>query len=286
MAGRQVQAFGGVAEAHRRQRHAFQLEGVHDLVEAAVQLAEHARGGHRDVVQDDLAGVGGVPAHLRQGCAERQARGRRLDQERADPASARIRRGLRGHDQHIGRAGVGDEHLAAVQPPPGAVTDRRGGDGRHIRARSRLGDGQRRHALPACQRGQVGGPLPGGAVLDDMGCRHVRADQRAYRDAPAGPGQLFGQQGHGQLVAPAAAVFFRRQQAQQPGRAEFLLQLPRHAAQGFGLTDGRPHMPVHERAAHRLEVAVLGVKFPVHRQPPELRPSHPLFDRPDGRILT
>jgi hypothetical protein len=34
--GCQVQALGGVAQAHRGQRHAFQLEGVHDLVEAAV----------------------------------------------------------------------------------------------------------------------------------------------------------------------------------------------------------------------------------------------------------
>ena len=52
-----------------------------------------------------------------------------------------------------------------------------------------------------------------------------------------------------------------------------------------GATAAFKHIPVHERAAHRLEITVLVIKFPAHLQPPGLSIASHVSDRPDGRIL-
>ena len=62
---------------------------------------------------------------------------------------------------------------------------------------------------------------------------------------------------------------------------EFLPQLLRHPAQDLSLTNGQPHVPVHERAAHRLEVAVLGIISQLISSPPSV-PMAPIF-RPTGQ---
>ena len=129
-----------------------------------------------------------------------------------------VRRGAGGHHEHVGEAGVGDEHLGAVEPVAAAVRGGPGGDAGHVRAGARLGDGDDGELLPGDQGRQVAGLLLVGAELRDVRGRHVAADQRGDRDAAAGPGQLLGQDADRQGVSPAAAVLLGDAQAEQAAR--------------------------------------------------------------------
>src|SRR5919204_1365850 len=72
--------------------------------------------------------------------------------ERGDSLDPRIAARLREDDQEPRLARVRDEHLAAAEAPAIAVAHCFGADGRNVRARVRLGEGERRELFPACER--------------------------------------------------------------------------------------------------------------------------------------
>ena len=64
------------------------VQDLHGHLEALALAAQAVFDGHPDIVEDDVADVGALLAHLLLGLADGQARQVALDQEGADPATA------------------------------------------------------------------------------------------------------------------------------------------------------------------------------------------------------
>ena len=159
----------GQADAHPGQRHPLGLEALHDLRKAPPLLSEDAIPGHPHVLQNELTGIGGVPAHLLQRGPERQTRRVALHDEGGDalvPGATVL--AARGDDQDVRQPRVGDEHLGAAEQPVLAVGARPALHPGHVGPRAGLGDGDRGDRLTAQHRLQEAPALLGGAEAREM----------------------------------------------------------------------------------------------------------------------
>ena len=118
-------------------RHQQPLPGEvgHDQLEALVLLAEQVLLRHLDVGEGQLAGVGGVPAHLLQLLRHLVAGHLALEHEEGDAVVAALLGRLAGADEEVGADAVGDEGLGAVDDV--AAVDPLGEGARCRRRRSR-----------------------------------------------------------------------------------------------------------------------------------------------------
>jgi hypothetical protein len=116
--------------ANRAERHRQPLPlGVgDDQVEAATLLAEQRVVGHRDVLERDLGGVGGVPAELLQRAGANAVAG--LDDEEGEAAVPGLGAGADGRHVEVGAHAAGDEGLGAVDDPAAVDLLRAGADRR------------------------------------------------------------------------------------------------------------------------------------------------------------
>src|SRR5690606_40460686 len=89
------------------------IEALHGDLEALPLLAEPVGGGHHHVLEGDGAGGLAVPAHLLFLLAVGDAGGVGGDGKGGNPLGTGAT-GAQHHHQHVGVAGAGDEHLAAV----------------------------------------------------------------------------------------------------------------------------------------------------------------------------
>src|SRR5271166_1736851 len=200
------------AEGHRQ---ALPLEVGHDQLEALVERAEQVLLRHEDVLEGDRRRVGGVPAELLElGRADALAA---VDDEEGDAVVPALAGCLGSGDDEVRAHAVGDVGLLAAQHPAAVDALGAGGDGCHVRAGARLGDGQRADLLAADRGHEVALLLLLGAELPDRrrGDVDVRPDPRGGA-AGAGAGHLLAEDGLVQVVAALPAVGLRVLQPQQP----------------------------------------------------------------------
>ena len=156
-------------------RHQQPLPGEvgHDQFEAAVLLAEQVLRRHLDVGEGQLAGVGGVPAHLLQLRRHLVAGHLALEHEEGDAAVAALLGRLAGADEEVGADAVGDEGLGAVDQVAAIDLLRGGGDAGDVGAGAGLGDPERADLLAGDPRHQPALLLLLGAEVEDR--RHARS---------------------------------------------------------------------------------------------------------------
>ncbi len=127
-------------ERHGRDPDAAAVEGLEEQLVALPLGAEHVPGRDPAVLEDELAGVAGVEAHLLLHPADGEAGRIGLDDEGADLARLLFAIGDRRDDVGPRHAGVRDEALAPVQDPRIAVASRPRPGAARVAARPRLGE--------------------------------------------------------------------------------------------------------------------------------------------------
>ena len=159
--------------AHRADRdyQPFLRQLAHQLVEPAPFLAaEHVVGGHEDIVEEQLTGVGRVHSDLVELLAAPEAlRAVGLQAHQADALGTLGRVGLGDHDDEVRQLSAGDEGLGAVEAVTVPVLDRGRGDALQVRPRARLGHRDGADVFAAHQLGQPALLLLLGAVTHDVG---------------------------------------------------------------------------------------------------------------------
>ncbi len=136
------------------------------------------------IVEDDVAGMGALLAHLLVPFAELDARRAALDQERGNAVGTFVgRRGARHHGEEPGLRRVGDEALGAVEDIAVAIAPRGRLQGGGVGAGIRFGQREGADDLAGRELGQVAALLLLGPVHDDaLGADAVvGADERAER---------------------------------------------------------------------------------------------------------
>ena len=122
------------------------VEAGHGVAEACALVAEQVVGRDAAVVELDLGGGLGLPAHLALRRAEAEAGGSGLDQHGRDAARA-VAAGADHDEVEVGEAAAGDEGLGAVQGPAVVGAGRRGCAARRRPSRSRARSGSRRRCV-------------------------------------------------------------------------------------------------------------------------------------------
>ena len=119
------------------------------LLDPARLAAEEVLVGNDHVVEDDLAGGRRPHAELLDLLAERHAGKLPVDQEERDVLHPALGGRLRADRQHVGDGGVRDPRLGPLETPAAVDPLRRGGEIADVRARVRLGQGERGDLLAA-----------------------------------------------------------------------------------------------------------------------------------------
>ena len=244
------------------------LQGAQEVAEAGAALAQGVGHRHPARLEDQLAGVGGVPADLPVGAADPVPGGAGGHDDVGDlVAAVRSLAGHRGDGDQGGavQAGVGDERLGAVDDPLVAVQGGPGGQRARVRAAARLGEPEGAEPLAGGQGPEPPLVLLGGAVAPD---RHGRqADRGLEGDGHRGvdPGQLLDGQAQGGVVGTHAADLLGERQPEQ-AHAGHLVE--HHRVEGLvpvhGLGPGRHHL-LGEGADDLAELLLLGGQLVVHR---------------------
>ncbi|SPA54634.1 protein of unknown function [Cupriavidus taiwanensis] len=210
---------------------AFLGQVVHQVAEALILLAEQVASRHPDVVEEQFGGVLGVHADLLQLAAAAEALAIGFDHDQADALGAGRRVGLAHHHHHVGDEAVRDEGLAAVDDPFVAIPHCSGTAGFHVRAATRLGNGNGQHGLARADAGQPRLLLRFGTQPDDV--RRNDIGVKPEGNTAADIGHFLGDDGRVPEVAASTAVFHRQPRAQQafaasldPGRAVYDTVLP------------------------------------------------------------
>ena len=169
--------------ADRAERHQqpLPLEVGHDQVEAAVLLSQQVLGGDLDVGEAELAGVGGVPAHLLELRDDLVAGHVALEDQERDAVVAALLGGLDRADEEVGADAVGDEGLGPVDDVAAVDRPRVGADAGDVRAGAGLGDPERADLLALDRRDQEALVLLGGPELEDRRESRCRCGRRARR---------------------------------------------------------------------------------------------------------
>src|SRR5262249_39693898 len=131
------------------------LKGLHHLVEGATRLAEHALVGNYASVEDQLACVGRVPAHLVEFAADEKPRVARLDDESGHPAMSAVRVADGDYDDGVRKTAVSDKHLRSSDAPATSHAFGARLDAGDIGAGARLGDSDHPDCCTGDQRRQV-----------------------------------------------------------------------------------------------------------------------------------
>jgi len=143
-----------------------------------------------------------------------------------------------GSGQHadvVGAHAAGDEHLRAAQHVVVAVAHRAGLDARHVAARARLGDGERRN-LFAGEHGRNDALLLFLVAQDEDGRKGDAQGPEPRDDAARSPGeQPLDAQEPVQHVAAAAAELLWVCRAEDTRRCRLSIQLPRELSRLFPL---------------------------------------------------
>ena len=184
------------ADAAAREAEAPAVEHLHRDLEAASRLAEHVGGRDAHVVEEQLGRRAAADAQLVLRWAAPDPPSA-LDDERRDPRLGVLvgPRGPREDREDVGEAAVGDpdllpaEHVAPVALDIGARLD-----GRGVAAGARLGQRERRDALPAREARQVPAlllvgaeehqPLRADRLVRAQGHRHARVEPRHLLHCP------------------------------------------------------------------------------------------------------
>src|SRR5690606_13632062 len=134
-------------DADRTDRETTTVEHLHRGGKALADVllaADDSADWHAHILEDDIAGVGALLAHLAILLAERDAGKVRIDQKRADArrgAGLQIRAGKDGEDARL--RCVGDEALGAVEYELIPFTPRRGAQRARVGTSFRLGQRER-----------------------------------------------------------------------------------------------------------------------------------------------
>ena len=158
---------------------AFGGEAGTEMGPAAARHAEDVLSGHRNIVQEDLAEVEAADAQLVQR-AQLNPFGAGIDHQERD-AFARRGRGVGAdcRDHGVGDRGAGDEQLLPGDQIGVALEAARGAQGRGVRARAGLGEGERHCGLAASDARQPALFLIVAAQAGDGVC----VEQSAYAGA-------------------------------------------------------------------------------------------------------
>ena len=244
----------GPGDADRRGRdlRARELEEVHRDLEAAAGLAEQPVGGDPRVLEQDGAGVRGAEAELSLLAAGRDAGVAGLDEEGGDGAVE-----LGEDDGQIGDAAVRDVALLAVEDEVAAVPARGRLDAGEVRARDRLGEGDRRQRpVLARQQRQVAVALLVGAEAEQRpDGEHRRGDRGG--EPGAAPGELLADQRGRHGADPAAAVLGRDRERGEPDPRRLREQLRREVLALVPLGRDRPQLPLGELVREPLQLPLL-----------------------------
>jgi len=145
------------------------VEDLHGSLEThALHTADQLAGGHTHVVEDHVAGVGALLAHLVVALAQGQAGRVTFNDERADSGRATDRRvGACHHGENPGVGRVGDKALGAVDHVVVAIAHGGGFQRGSVGARIRLGEAERAEQRAAGQQRQVVFFLGVGAIQQD-----------------------------------------------------------------------------------------------------------------------
>ena len=211
---------------------ALELPG--DVVEALALLAEQALGRDADVLEGELAGVGGVHPHLLQLGRDAEAGHllavlvAQVDDEQGDAVVALLRVGLGDEDDEVGARAVGDEGLGAVDHVLVAVADRGRADAGDVGAGAGLGDPEAADLLALDPGVEVALLLLLGAEQVDRGQDHVGLDREAHVGAArARVAHALGADQRVVVVAALAAVLLREAEAEEAELAGPLHRLGR-----------------------------------------------------------
>ncbi len=184
--------------------------------------AEHRRGGHADVLEDQFGGGLAAQSELAVDGAAGQAGGVGGHEEGGDPLVAGGV-GRAGEEQHdVGPGAVGDEHLAAVDDVVVAVAHRPGREVAGVGAGARLGEAE---AADVRAGGEPRQPLPL-LLLAPPGRDGLGDEAEGDRDDAAHRGvaaaELLRHQAVREVVAAGSAVLLVDGEAQEADVAELL----------------------------------------------------------------
>ncbi len=249
------QAGGGGAEGHPRA-----VEGGHQPTESLALVAEPAVLGHGHVLQEQL-GVDDRPLpHLPHRLPAHETLVAALEHEGGDAAVAAARLDRGEHHVVVRHPAVGDPALLAaddVAPvgPAGGRLDRGG-----VRARRRLGGGQRREGRALAAQRLQPAPLLGVGAERQQRLREEAVGGDQVADAGAAVGELLLDDAAGQAVGHARAPqLLGQHERRQADRGRLLPHVPREL--GVGLVHGQrdgADLTGGEVPAHPLDLPLLG----------------------------
>ena len=151
--------------------HPLLRQFLHELDEALAFLeAEQVLGRQRDILEEQLRGVGGIEAELLELAAAAETRRvGGFHHHQRDALGALLRIGLGDDDDQVGVLAVGDEGLRAVEQVAVALLHRRGADVLQVGAGAGLAHGDGADHLAAGELGQPALLLLLGAEAQDVG---------------------------------------------------------------------------------------------------------------------
>ena len=203
------------AQGLRGNTDAAAVQGSHGDIEALALLAQQTVCGDAAVLHDQLTGGRTADAHLLFVLADREAGVGALHDESGDLLAGLFGIPLIGDDagngdddKYIGKAGVGDEDLGAVEHPVIAIQHGNGLLALRVGAGTRLGEAERADPFAAAQLGQVIFLLLLGAVFIDGSTAQGGVGGKDNAGGAADLGKLFDRHDIGEDVAAGAAVLF------------------------------------------------------------------------------
>ena len=173
----QLKCIFGHAEGAPGAHKALFLEVLHEVIEAAVFLAEQVLFGNNDIVEDVLGGILRVQADLVEQLAL-EARCIGWDDEKADSLVRLLGIGIGDdrNDRIVGNHTVGDINFSAVYDVIAlAVLDCAGFNVSKVGAVLRLGHADADAGIAGCNAGQIFCFLLLGAVCIDIRCNGIAA---------------------------------------------------------------------------------------------------------------
>eukprot|EP00128_Syssomonas_multiformis_P018563 Colp12_sorted_trinity150504_noHs@10700 len=163
----------GSGETHVSDQETLLGQLLHEVVEALVDLAEHVGVGNKHVVEEQLAGVLSLHAHLLQLLALVETSHAFLDKEEGDTVGALCGVSLGSDHDKPSHGTVGDEHLGAVEDPTAVHLLSVGLDAGDVTASAGLGHREGTNGLTAGHLGEVLQLLILSAVVLEVGHHDV-----------------------------------------------------------------------------------------------------------------
>ena len=231
---------------HDRQAQALALEVGHDAGETGILRADQVLHRHLAVVEEQLSGIRGPPAHLFQLAANAKTRRALLHQQQADAAKA-LTAGAHRHRVVIGTHAAGDEGLAAIDAVVIAVAHSAGLEIGHVGATGGLGHRQR-HDLLAGQHSRHHTFAHGGrSPFDDGWQADIQRTEPGHQAAGAAAHQFLAGRHLGEHVTlVTAAELLRVTDTENARRAGLEVQLTRKLLGLLPLVDIRQDFTLDE----------------------------------------